>query len=137
MSSKKFNVQSESVKVLQFIIAVACWAIVCEREQSNEKGLHSLLEKYYRGDASYEDIIPMLISLYEGENRFSCLYEDSKFEKFAPCFGPLIGGFQKKYFKDFLEAKTVKNKTAKLVGRDIKSKIDKVTKWMEQLILSH
>ena len=76
-----------AVQVSEGVIAVACWAIVCEREQSNEKGLHSLLEKYYRGDASDVDIIPMHISLYEGENRFSCLYEDSKFEKFALRFG--------------------------------------------------
>ena len=57
--SKKFTVLSKQVKSLQFIIAVGCWAIVIEREQTNEKGLHALLEKLYLGDPNDGDITPM------------------------------------------------------------------------------
>ena len=107
---------------------MGCWAVVIEREQTNEKGLHALLEKLYMGDPNDSDIIPMHQSLFEGENRFGWLYEDAKYEKFSACFGSLIGGHSKRHFKDLLDAKTVKNKNSKLVGKDIKNKADKALK---------
>ena len=114
--SRKVPVLSKQVKSLQFIIAVGCWAVVIEREQTNEKGLHALLEKLYMGDPNDSDIIPMHQSLFEGENRFGWLYEDAKYEKFSACFGSLIGGHSRRHFKDLLDAKTIKNKNSKLVA---------------------
>ena len=65
--SKKVRVLSKQVELLQFIIAVGCWAIVIVRDQTNEKGLHALLEKLYMGGPNDTDIIPMHQSLFEGE----------------------------------------------------------------------
>ena len=72
--------------------------------------------------------------LYDGENRFGYLHEDSKYKKFAACFGSLIGGLHKRHFRDFLDAKTVKNKNSKLLGRDIKSKADKALQEGEKYL---
>ena len=100
--SKKVPVLSKKVKSLHFIIAVGCWAVVIERDQTNEKGLHALLEKVYMGDPNDTDIIPMHQSLFEGNNRFGWLYEDAKYEKFSACFRSLIGGHSKRHFKDLV-----------------------------------
>ena len=100
--SKKVPVLSKQVKSLQLIIAVGSWAVGIERHQTNEKGLHALLERLYMGDPNDTDIKPMHQSLFEGEYRFGWLYEDAKYEKFSASFGSLIGGHKKRHFKDLL-----------------------------------
>ena len=125
MATKKFELLAKHVKSLQFVIAIACWAVVIEKDQTNEKGLYSLLEKLYLGDVNDDDTIAMHESFYDGEGRFQYMYEDQKGEKFALCFGPVIGGLSKRHFREYLDAKTVKTKNSKLVGRDIKLKADK------------
>ena len=128
MATKKFELLAKHVKSLQFVIAIACWAVVIEKDQTNEKGLYSLLEKLYLGDVNDDDTIAMHESFYDGDGRFQYMYEDQKGEKFALCFGPVIGGLSKRHFREYLDAKTVKTKNSKLVGRDIKLKADKALK---------
>ena len=124
--SKKVPVLSKQVKSLQLIIAVGCWAVGIERDQTNEKGLHALLEKLYMGDPNDTDIKPMHQSLFEGENRFGSLYEDAKYEKFSAFFGSLIGGHNKRPFKDLLDANTVKNKATPYNERKQKKNLTKI-----------
>ena len=82
MATKKFELLAKHVKSLQFVIAVACWAVVIEKDQTNEKGLYSLLEILYLGDVNDDDTIAMHESFYDGEGRFQYMYEDQKGEKF-------------------------------------------------------
>ena len=49
MATKKFELLAKHVKSLQFVIAIACWAVVIEKDQTNEEGLYTLLEKLYLG----------------------------------------------------------------------------------------
>jgi hypothetical protein len=110
---------------MQYIIALACWAVVVEREQTTEKGLHMLMEKLYLGDQNDDDIVSMQQQFYDGEGRFQHIYEDLKNERIAICFGSMIAGIHKKHFKDLLDVKTFVKKTSKLIGKDIKNKADK------------
>ena len=55
--SKKVGVKAQQMKSLQFIIAVACWAVVVEKEQTNEKGIYHLMESLYLEDD--DDIVPI------------------------------------------------------------------------------
>ena len=80
MATKKFELLAKHVESLQFVIAIACWAVVIEKDQSNEKGLYSLLEKLYLGDVNDDDTIAMHESFYDGEGRFQYMYEDQKGE---------------------------------------------------------
>ena len=59
MATKKFELLAKHVKSLQFVIAIAFWAVVIEKDQTNEKGLYSLLEKLYLGDVNDDDTIAM------------------------------------------------------------------------------
>ena len=94
--SKKVGMKAQQMKSLQFIIAIACWAVVVEKEQTNEKGIYHLMESLYLGDQDDDDIVPMHSALYDGDGRFQYLYDDQKNEKIAACFGSLIGGLSKR-----------------------------------------
>ena len=70
MMSKKIGLRAQQIKSLQFIIAIARWAVVVEKEQTNEKSMYHLLESLHLGDQDDEDIVPMHSALYDGDGRF-------------------------------------------------------------------